>query len=80
MRTVASNKGNVKKGIAMSKELGLLPPYPALGPYPVTDNVGFSVALQMLKASRLPGKYASDHQQFDTIRSLRTAYTNLYDE
>ena len=78
-RTVATNKGNIHKGLLMCRDLDIEPPYPALGPFPVTDNVGFTVALQILKASKLPGRYAADHQQVDTIRSLRTAYTNLYE-
>jgi len=63
----------------MCQDLGVNPTYPALDPYPVEDNVGFTVALQMLKASTLSGKYSDDHQQFDTIRSIRTAFYNVYE-
>ena len=77
--TVSTNKGNIKKGLTMCKELGVKPTYPVLGPFPLSDEVGFTVALQMLKASRLPGKYSETHQQFDSIRSLRSAYSNLFE-
>ena len=77
--TVSTNKGNIKKGLILCKELNIKPPYPDLGPFPVGDGVGFTVALQMLKASRLPGKYSATHQQFDSIRSLRSAYSNLFE-
>ena len=77
--TVTVNNGNISKGVGLCKALGVEPPYPPLGPYPVGDNMGFVVAIQMLKSSLLPGKYHDTHQQFDTIRGLRTAYSNLYE-
>ena len=77
--TVNTMRGNVGKGIMMCKELGIEPSYPPLGPFPVGDNVGFTVALQMLKASLLPGIYHDSHQKFDTIRNLRTAFSNIYE-
>ena len=76
--TVASTKSNVGKGVLMCKELGIAPTYPELVPYPIGDSMGFTVALQMLKASFLPGKYHNTYQQFDTICNSRTAYSNLY--
>ena len=40
--------------------------------------MGFTVALTIVKSSTFPGKYA-DYQQFDTIRGLRTAFSNAYE-
>lgn len=77
--TVQSTKGNILKGLRMCKELVIPPTYPSLGPWPVGDNIGFTVALQLLKASLLPGKYHETHQQFDTIRGLRTAFSNIFE-
>ena len=70
--------GNLKKGIRMCDELGIDPTYEPLGPWPIEDGVGFTVALQMVKASLIPGKYR-DYQQFDTIRGIRTAYSNVFE-
>jgi hypothetical protein len=60
------------------KQVGLEPEYPALGPYPVGDTVGFRVAVGMLLKSLEPGRYSRGHQQFETIRKLRAGYSNIY--
>ena len=78
-RTVQSTKSFIKKGLLMCSDLGYQPSYQTIGPYPIEDNVGFIVALQMLKASLLPSKYSNTHQQFDTIRNLHSAFSNIYE-
>ena len=55
--TVAATISNVKKGVRMCEELGISPTYARLGPWPLKDDVGFTVALQMVKASLAPGTY-----------------------
>ena len=59
--TVASTVGNVRKGVRMCEELGINPTYALLGPWPMKDEVGVTVALQMIKASLNPRKYQA-HQ------------------
>ena len=76
--TVAATMSNVKKGVRMCEELGINPTYAPLGPWRVKDEVGFTVALQMVKASLNPGKYQA-YQQFDTIRGIRTAFSNIFE-
>lgn len=76
--TVAFTVGNVRKGVRICGELGINPTYALLGPWPVKDEVGFTVALQMVKASLNPGKYQA-YQQFDTIRGIRTAFSNIFE-
>ena len=77
--TVAATMSNVKKGVRMCEELGISPTYAVLGPWPLKDKVGFTVALQMVKASLIPGKYHQTYQQFDTIRTVRTAFSNVFE-
>ena len=77
--TVSNTWSNVKKSVGLSREMGISPTFPQMGPWPVGDEVGFSVALQMVKASLRPGKHSSDYQQFDTIRSIRTAFSNVFE-
>ena len=60
--TVKTTRGNVKKEINLCTSLGIPPPYPNLGPYPVGDHIVFTVALQMLASSLLPEKYYDTHQ------------------
>jgi len=63
--------------VKMWARVGLTPSFPPLGPYPVADSFGFSVAIAMVVKSLEPGKYAS-HQQFETIRKLHAAYSNVF--
>jgi hypothetical protein len=63
--------------VKMWARVGLTPSFPPLGPYPVADSFGFSVAIAMVMKSLEPGKYGS-HQQFKTIQKLRSAYANVF--
>ncbi len=51
---------------------------PARGPFPVGDGLGLRVAIGMLTNSLEPGRYSQAYQQFDTIRKLRAAFSNLH--
>jgi hypothetical protein len=74
--TVEGNAGVVARGLRHSKLLGLTGPYLATGPLPYYDHCGHEVALQLLTDSRERGSYQLTHKQFDTIRNLRSAYSN----
>ena len=77
--TVNSSLGQYKKAKRLSEELGLTSPnFPPKGPWPVWDGVGMTTCLVMLKASTKKGSYSMSHQQYDTIRKLRSVYTSLY--
>jgi hypothetical protein len=60
-----------------SAALELSGPFPDYGPYPPFDHCGYEIALNMVMASLKSGKHADDHLQFDTIRKIRTAYSNF---
>ena len=77
--TVSSNKGNASKALKMCDGLGINPTFESMGPWPVGDKVGFAVSLMMLKSSTLPGNHDRDYHQFDTIRGLRTVFSNIYE-
>ena len=76
--TVASTLRAAKQLVKLWEQVGLTPDFPALGPYPVGDSVGFRVAVGMLLKSLEPGRYNQDYQQYETIRKLRAGYSNLY--
>jgi hypothetical protein len=74
--TVEGNAGMVARGLRHSKLLGLTGPYLSTGPLPYYDHCGYEVALQLLTDSRERGSYQLTHKQFDTIRNLRSTYSN----
>jgi len=74
--TVSGHVGQVRMMLMLSKLVGIEPLIPSPGPLPPFDHCGYTVAINMLLKSRMAGKYHSDHQQWDTLRKLRTAYGN----
>ena len=74
--TVASNAAKIREGLALSARIGLTGPYLAPGPLPSFDHCGYEVALQMVVASLEVRRYATTHKQWNTIRRLRSAYSN----
>jgi len=76
--TVAANRRNLDQLIRTWDDVvGLTPALPALGPFPDKDVFGVSVAVAMLVKSLQPGKY-QNYTQFETLRKLRSAYSNLH--
>jgi hypothetical protein len=79
--TISSTVSAVSKTLALLTPLGIHPEYPALGPFPVGDQLGYGVAVAMLLKSLEPGRYEAyqrAYQQFETIRKLRSGYHNIY--
>jgi len=77
--TVNSVRTSIIAMLRSWRELGVQPDLPSLGPWPVSDRVGFRLALAELKLSQRPGKNRGTHLQFDTIRKLRTAYSHVHE-
>ncbi len=75
--TVDSTRRAVTQTVKILKQVRLEPPYPPLGPFPVMDNMGYAIAIAMILKSREPGRYA-EYQHFESIRKLRTGFTNVY--
>jgi hypothetical protein len=74
--TVRGNRDKIDQAIGLSQTVGLLGPYEAEGPLPEEDHCGYEVAIEMVLQSRRPGRYSPDYTQFDTIRKLRSAFSN----
>jgi hypothetical protein len=74
--TVLGNRDKLKDGLQLSETVGLKGPYEADGPLPQWDHCGYEVAIQMVLSSRRKGRYCVDRLQFDTIRKLRSCYSN----
>ena len=76
--TVANTLRQFRKGRELSNELGLPPVCVNLGPWPLKDNQGMQVAIEILRASQRKGRNDSTYVQFDSVRKLRAAYVNIY--
>ena len=77
--TVGHSLGNLRKAARMSALLNLAPHHVPRGPWPVGDNLGFQVAIEILRASQEKGRNSADYVQFDTVRKIRSCYTNAFD-
>lgn len=76
--TVKNILGTLRKGKNLSEELGLIPVTLEVGPWPVEDNSGMQVAIELLRASQKKGKNDVTYVQFDSIRKLRSAYASVF--
>lgn len=76
--TVTTNKDKVKSALKLSESVGLSGPYMVTESFPTWDHCGYDVAIEMVLASLKPGRYSSDYTQWDTIRKLRTAFSNHF--
>ena len=79
-RATSTVSGNasllIRQGLRLSASVGLEGPYYPPGPVPGHDHCGYKVAIQMVLASLEKGSYSTTHKQFDTIRRLRSSYSN----
>ena len=76
--TVEANRRNLNQLIRLwSDHIGVEPQLPRLGPFPTQDVFGVTAAVAMLAKSLEPGRY-KNHTQFETMRKLRAAYSNLF--
>jgi len=57
--------------------MGLNSPFQQKAQLSLGDHCGNEVAIQMLLASRRAGKYHKSYTLFDTIRHLRSSYSNF---
>jgi len=76
-QTVKQNTRRVEQQIKFSNLVGLSSPFKFTTCLPDFDHCGYEVAVAILLYSRKPGKYSQTHIQFDTIRHLRSSYSNF---
>ena len=74
---VAALAGNVRMQISMSQQVGLEGPFEQTETLPLFDHCGYEVTAGMLLYSTTPGKYSKDHLQFETVRKLRSSYSDF---
>ena len=75
--TVLQNATNAKRMIERSEKVGIpYGPFFSEGPFPEFDHCGYQTAYLMLDASLDSGRYNNNHKQFDTIRKIRSTFSN----
>jgi hypothetical protein len=62
----------------MLSHVDLRDPYKPFMAMPVADITGHRAAIQMLLCSLEPGAYSENYKQFETIRKLRSAFSNVW--
>jgi hypothetical protein len=75
--TVSANRREGARVLSVSARLGVDHPYPERHPFEVDDSFGMLIACQSLLRSLDPGKN-TDTIQFETMRKLRSHYSNFY--
>ena len=76
--TIDHNRRTISAMVNNCIKRGCNPKLPPLGPFPIEDVFGFTVAFSMLIQSRNKGRHSVSYTQFATIRHQRSAYSNLY--
>jgi hypothetical protein len=74
--TVRGNKEKIALSLKFSEAVGLSGSYTVDGALPDFDHCGYEVAINIVLYSRRPGAHSNEYTQFDTVRKLRTAYSN----
>ena len=76
--TVKQNHNLVCKMIEKSSKVGIPHgPFIRHQPFPPYDHCGYHIAYLMLDFSLDEGRYHKGHKQFDSIRKIRSAYSNF---
>ena len=75
--TVRANTLRANRMKKLSDLVGLSTSFIHTDHLPPYDHCGYEVAVQILLASRKGGKYSERYTQFDTIRHLRSTYSNF---
>ena len=75
--TVKSNARRVRKMIELSNLVGLSGPFYYNKTNLEHDHCGYEVAIEILLLSRRPGRYSKSYVQYDTLRTLRSTFSNF---
>ena len=76
--TVEPNARRLNSMMNLANEYGFWAPIAEPGPLPSFDHCGYRVAVLMVLESLKPGRYASTHKQWETIRKIRTTFSSHF--
>jgi hypothetical protein len=76
--TISANTASMRAMVSSSINDFGLPSGPCVdpGPFPNFDHCGYQVAMQMVAASLQEGRYSASHKQWDTVRRIRSVFSN----
>ena len=77
--TISASYSQLSKIMRLCDDLGMKRLELPVGPWPVADGVGFRLAIVILRASQAKGRNSKEYTQFDTIRRIRSGYSNTYE-
>jgi hypothetical protein len=77
--TISASYSQHSKMMQLCDDLGMRRVDLPMGPWPVADGDGFRLAIVILGASQAKGRNSKEYTQFDTIRRIRTGYSNAYE-
>ena len=68
--TVQNTLSTLKRAKQCSEDIGLPPINLKVGPWPIGDNCGFQIAIEMIKMSQGKGRNSAKYIQYDSIEKL----------
>ena len=77
--TIDKSRLGLKRFVRESQNMGFEPTLEALGPWPVTDDWGFGLAIVTLNVPLQPWRNVDSYTQYDTIRRLASSYTDQFE-
>lgn len=77
--TIAEHRRETGSIVRNCERIGKTPSLPPRGPFPMSDQVGMGVAVEMLQKSLVSRGRIREHIQFDTMRTVRGTYTKAYE-
>ena len=76
--TVNKHRLRLRAGLKLSESLNLKGPYLQQCALPPYDHCGYKVAIHLLLNSLNPGRNHKNFSQWNTIRKMRTCFSNIY--
>jgi hypothetical protein len=77
--TIRSHRWETLVALKNAELIGKTPAYHSRGPFPVSDQVGMSLAVDMLLKLLVAKGRILDHVQFLTLRKMRSTYTKNWE-
>ncbi len=77
--TIRMHRRESERAISMVLTFGKTPAYHPRGPFPMINQVGMSLAVDILLKSLVTRGKLVEHVQFATLRKLRTTYTKNWE-